>query len=218
MFKNLREPVNGLTHYFAALAAVVGLVILLVVSRDDVSKQLSLVIYGACLILLLMASSAYHLIKASPERIQFLRKLDHTAIYFLIAGTYTPICFNILTGFWRWGLLVIIWTMALVGSGFKIAFIKTPRILSAAPYIVMGWLGVMAGGELFRVFPTGALVWLLAGGLFFTVGSVVYVTKTLNFVPGVFGFHEVWHLFVIAGCLCHFMMVLLYVAPVARVP
>jgi hemolysin III len=218
MFKNLREPVNGLTHFIAGLAAVIGLIVLVVVARDDVSKQLSLVVYGTCLILLLMASSAYHLIKASPERIQILRKLDHTAIYFLIAGTYTPICFNILTGFWRWGLLAIIWTMALVGSGFKIAFIKTPRILSAIPYIVMGCLGILGGGELFRVFPTGALIWLIAGGVFFIAGSVVYVTKTLNFVPGVFGFHEVWHLFVIAGCLCHFMLILLYIAPVARVP
>jgi hemolysin III len=80
----------------------------------------------------------------------------------------------------------------------------------------MGWLGVMGGGELVRVFPTGAIVWLIAGGLFFTVGAVVYVTKAMNFVPGVFGFHEVWHLFVIAGCLCHFMLILLYVAPYSR--
>lgn len=218
MFKNLREPVNGLTHYFAAVAAVVGLGVLVVVGRDDVFKQLSLVVYGASLILLLSASAAYHLIKAKPERIQFLRKLDHTAIYFLIAGTYTPICFNVFSGFWRWGLLSIIWTIALVGSGFKIAFIKTPRLLSALPYIVMGWLGVLAGGEFTRVFPTGAMIWLIAGGLFFTVGAVVYVTKTMNFVPGVFGFHEVWHLFVIAGCLCHFMLILLYVAPYPRVP
>lgn len=218
MWKIFREPVNGLTHYFAAVAAVVGLAALVIVSRDDFLKQMSLVVYGASLILLLMASASYHLIQGAPQRIQFLRKLDHTAIYFLIAGSYTPICYNVLTGFWRWGLLTIIWTMALVGSGFKIAFIKTPRLLSAAPYIVMGWLGVMGGSELFRVFPAGALALLAAGGLFFTVGAAVYVTKTLNFVPGVFGFHEVWHIFVIAGCLCHFLVMLLYVAPIARIP
>ena len=101
---------------------------------------------------------------------------------------------------------------------FKIAFIKTPRLLSAAPYIVMGWLGVLGGGELFRVFPAGAIAWLVAGGLFYSVGAIVYVTKTLNFKPGVFGFHEVWHLFVIAGCLCHYMVMLLYIAPYSRVP
>ena len=218
MWKKLREPVNGLTHYFAAVAAVVGLVALVIVSRDDYLKQMSLVVYGASLILLLMASASYHLIQAAPARTQFLRKLDHTAIFFLIAGSYTPICYNVLTGFWRWGLLTIIWTMALVGSGFKLAFIKTPRLLSAAPYIVMGWLGVMGGSELFRAFPTGAIALLAAGGLFFTVGAVIYVTKTLNFVPGVFGFHEVWHIFVIAGCLCHFLVMLLYVAPYPRIP
>ena len=218
MWKKLREPVNGLTHYFAALVALGGLIALVIISRDDFLKQTSLLVYGVCLILLLIASASYHLIVARPERIQFLRKLDHTAIYFLIAGTYTPICYNVLTGFWRWGLLAIIWTMALAGSGFKIAFIKTPRFLSAAPYIVMGWLGVLGGGELFRVFPAGAIPWLVAGGLFYSVGAIVYVTKTLNFKPGVFGFHEVWHLFVIAGCLCHYMVMLLYIAPYSRVP
>ena len=218
MWKKLREPVNGLTHYFAALVALGGLIALVIISRDDFLKQTSLLVYGVCLILLLMASASYHLIVAGPGRIQFLRKLDHTAIYFLIAGTYTPICYNVLTGFWRWGLLAIIWTMALAGSGFKIAFIKTPRLLSAAPYIVMGWLGVLGGGELFRVFPAGAIAWLVAGGLFYSVGAIVYVTKTLNFKPGVFGFHEIWHLFVIAGCLCHYMVMLLYIAPYSRVP
>ena len=218
MFKNFREPVNGLTHYVAALAAVVGLIALAAASHDDFLKQMSLLVYGVCLILLLMASASYHLIVAAPGRIQFLRKLDHTAIYFLIAGTYTPICYNVLTGFWRWGLLAIIWTMALVGSGFKIAFIKMPRLLSAAPYIVMGWLGAIGGYELFRVFPMSAMIWLVVGGLFFTVGAIIYITKTLNFKPGVFGFHEVWHLFVIAGCLCHYVVMLLYVAPYPRTP
>lgn len=213
-----REPVNGLMHYFAAVAAVVGLVVLVILSQDDFFKQMSLVVYGVTLILLLLASSAYHLIVARPERIQFLRKLDHTAIYFLIAGTYTPICFNMLDGFWRWGLLAIIWAMALAGTGLKIAFIKAPRLLTAAIYIVMGWLGIAAGGELLRAFPAGALAWLLAGGICFTVGAVVYVTKIMNFKPGVFGFHEVWHIFVVAGCLCHYMLILLYVAPYSRVP
>ena len=212
----MREPVNGLTHFFAALAAVAGLPLLLIASRGDAAKQLSLVVYGASLTLMLMASASYHLIKGSPERIQFLRKIDHSAIYVLIAGTYTPICFNVLTGFWRWGLLAIIWGIALAGVGFKIAFIKTPRLLTAGVYVLMGWLGVLGLGEMIRTLPVGAMVWLALGGLFFTVGAVVYVTKKLDFVPGVFGFHEVWHLFVIAGCLSHFILIWLYVAPYAR--
>ena len=216
MLNRLREPVNGLTHYFAAILAVVGLAVLDVISRNDWPKQLSFVVYGASLTLLLLASAAYHLIKGSPQRIQFLRKLDHTAIYFLIAGTYTPICFNMFTGFWRWGLLSIIWAIALAGSGFKIAFIKTPRLLTAGVYVIMGWLAVMGVNEIIRVFPVAAIIWLAAGGLFFTVGAVVYVTKMFNFAPGVFGFHEVWHLFVIGGCACHFMVMLLYVAPYPR--
>ena len=216
MISKLREPVNGLTHFFAGLAAVAGLVVLLVIGRGDFQKQASLAVYGASLVLLLFASAAYHLTVASPERIQFLRKLDHTAIYFLIAGTYTPLCIIVFTGFWKWGLLAIIWAIAVVGTGFKIAFIKAPRWLTAGIYVAMGWLGVIGMGEFLRLLPMGAIIWLTAGGLFFTVGAVVYVTKTMNFVPGVFGFHEVWHLFVIGGCFCHYMLILLYVAPFLR--
>ncbi len=217
MLSKLREPVNGLTHFFAGLAAIAGLIILLVIGRGDLQKQASLAVYGASLVLLLFASATYHLTVASPERIQFLRKLDHTAIYFLIAGTYTPLCIIVFTGFWKWGLLAIIWAIAVAGTGFKIAFIKAPRWLTAGIYVAMGWLGVIGIGEFLRLLPVGAIIWLAAGGLFFTVGAVVYVTQTMNFVPGVFGFHEVWHLFVIGGCFCHYMLILLYVAPYIRI-
>ena len=217
MFTNIREPVSGLTHFFAAVVAAIGLVALLIIGRGDAFKQLSLLIYGISLLLMFSASAAYHLIPGKPELIQTLRKLDHSAIYILIAGTYTPICFNQFSGFWRWGLLAIIWALAFAGVMGKIIIINAPRWLTAGIYLVMGWLSLMALREMLLVLPLGALIWLFLGGVFFTVGALVYITKIMNFVPGVFGFHETWHIFVILGCLCHFVVILAYIAPLPRV-
>lgn len=213
MLAKLREPVNGLTHFFAAVAAAGGLVALLIIGWGNAGKTISLAIYGVSLILLFSASAAYHLASARPAIIQLLRKFDHSAIFLLIAGTYTPICFNLLHGFWQWGLLGIVWGLAVTGIGVKLVFIQAPRWLTAGVYVVMGWLCVLGAQELLRAMPAGALAWLLAGGLLYTLGAVVYVTKALDFVPGKFGFHEVWHIFVILGALAHFIAIAVYVAP-----
>ncbi|CAG0975259.1 partial hypothetical protein, partial [Anaerolineae bacterium] len=213
IFARMREPVNGLTHLFAALAAVVGLVVLLILSRADFLKQQSLLVYGASLVLMMSASAAYHLIQGSPRRIQLLRKLDHSAIFILIAGTYTPVCVNLLSGFWQWGMFSIIWALAVIGSISKIVLINTPRWFTALVYLIMGWLAILGFSEIIVVLPVGALIWLVLGGVVFTLGAIVYITKMMNFFPGVFGFHEVWHIFVIVGCLCHFVLMAVYVAP-----
>jgi hemolysin III len=213
MFKKFRDPVSGLTHFLAAIAAVVGLVLLLIVGRAGFGKQITLLVYGASLILMFSASAAYHLVRARPGVIRNLRKLDHAAIYILIAGTYTPLCFNQFSGFWKWGILAIIWGLALAGIIGKMFIINAPRALTAGIYLLMGWLAMIGLPELLRVLPLGALIWLSLGGVIFTLGAVVYITKTLDFVPGVFGFHESWHIFVILGCLCHFILILFYVAP-----
>lgn len=215
MIARLREPVNGLTHLGAAIAAACGLAALLVIGRDSLAKQASLLVYGAALILMFSASAAYHLIVARPAVAQTLRKLDHSAIYLLIAGTYTPICLHFFTGFWRWGVLVVIWSMALAGIAVKMFVIRAPRWLTAAIYLAMGWMSVMGIKVMLATMPAGALAWLLLGGVVFSLGAVVYVAKRPNFRPGVFGFHEAWHIFVILGCLCHFILVAAYVAPPA---
>jgi len=213
MFSKMREPVNGLTHLFAAIVALIGLVILIILGWGDPGRVLSLAVYGVSLVLLFSASASYHLINASPQAAQRLRKFDHSAIYLLIAGTYTPICFNMFDGFWKWGMLGIVWGLALAGIAVKLFFIKAPRGLTAGVYIIMGWLCIFGFQEILAALPPGALAWLLAGGIVFTLGAVVYVTKFPNFVPGKFGFHEVWHIFVILGALAHFIMIAVYVAP-----
>jgi hemolysin III len=214
MFSKLREPVNGLTHLITAGAALVGLIILVVISWGQPGKLISLMIYGISLILLFLASGIYHSVKADPNVLLKLRKFDHSAIYLLIAGTYTPICFNMLDGFWKWGMLGVVWGLALVGIGVKIFFIKAPRWVTAGVYIIMGWLCIFGIQEILAALPLGAIIWLAAGGIIFTLGAVVYITKTMDFVPGVFGFHEIWHIFVILGALAHFIMIALYIAPV----
>ena len=213
MLEKFRDPVSGLTHLASAIAALLGTAGLLYVGRGDLTKEISLFVYGLSLILMFSASTAYHLTRSTPQVLQRLRKFDHTSIYLLIAGTYTPLCLYFFTGFWRWGLLGIIWAMALAGVVVKLFVINAPRWLTAGIYLVMGWLSIFAIKEMLATMPVGALAWLLAGGLFFTLGAVIYITKKPDLYPGVFGFHELWHIFVILGCLSHFIMVAAFIAP-----
>jgi len=215
VISKVREPVNGLTHFGAAIAAALGLVVLLFIGWGQVGKTISLTIYGTSLVLLFAASASYHMVRAKPRVIEILRKFDHTAIYLLIAGTYTPICVVMFDGFWQWGLLTIVWSLALVGIVVKLFVIDAPRWISAGVYLMMGWLCLAGVGEMLRVLPPGALAWLAVGGLIYTVGAIVYATKRLDFFPGRFGFHEIWHIFVILGALAHFIMIAYYVAPKA---
>jgi hemolysin III len=204
----MREPVNGLTHLGGAFAAFIGQIALLIAGWSGTAKVISVLIYGISLITLFSASAVYHLAMVRPGILQTLRKLDHSAIYLLIAGTYTPFCVNAFTGFFRWGLLTIIWAIALLGITVKIFYIKAPRWLNAVVYVVMGWLCLSAMGQMPVVLPVNTMIWLLIGGVVYTLGAVIYATKIFNFVPGKFGFHEVWHIFVLLGALAHFISVM----------
>jgi hemolysin III len=215
VYQKLRDPVSGLMHLGAAAVAALGLLLLVYLGRDSFAKQISLFVYGLSLVAMFSASATYHLVNSKPDVMKFLRKIDHSAIYFLIAGTYTPICLFFFTGFYQWGILAIVWTMAAVGITVKLFWLNAPRWITVAIYLVMGWLGILAIREMLTAMPVGAIVWLVSGGLFFTVGAVVYGLKKPDWYPGVFGFHELWHIFVILGCLCHFILIAAYIAPVA---
>jgi hemolysin III len=212
MLSKLREPINGLTHLGGAIAAFIGQIALLIIGWSGTAKVLSVLVYGLSLIALFSASATYHLVKARPKVIGILRKLDHSAIYLLIAGTYTPFCLLAFTGFFRWGLLAIIWAIALVGIVLKVFMGRLPRWVNAGVYVVMGWLCVSAIGQMTSALTPFVLAWLAAGGVIYTLGAVVYATKIFNFAPGRFGFHEVWHIFVLLGALAHFVSVMLLVA------
>lgn len=215
--KTLREPVNGLTHAVGGVLAVVGLGVLLstAASSGRLDQLLAFGIFGLSLVALYAASALYHLLPLSPAGVARLRRLDHMSIFVLIAGTYTPFCLLALDGGWRWGLLALIWSLALCGVMLKVRWMDAPRWLSVALYLGMGWIAVIAASELLRAVPPGGIAWVLSGGLIYSVGALAYGLKRPNPVPGVFGFHEVWHIFVLAGSACHFWAVLRYIAPLA---
>ncbi|MCB0102028.1 MAG: hemolysin III family protein [Anaerolineales bacterium] len=208
MLKKLREPVNSLTHWGGAALALVGLVALLIVGWDTPAKIISLAIYGVSLILLFSASATYHMVQVKDKALEIFRKIDHSAIYLLIAGTYTPFCVNAFTGFWKWGLLSIIWSLAFIGILVKVFYIRAPRWVNAGIYVLMGWISVAAAGQMLAALPTWVLTWLIIGGVIYTLGAIVYMTKIFNFKPGVFGFHEVWHIFVLLAAAAHFVAVM----------
>jgi hemolysin III len=208
MLIKLREPVNSLTHWAGAILALIGLIALLIVGWGTPAKVVSLIIYGVSLIFLFSASATYHMVRVKDKALEIFRKIDHAAIYFLIAGTYTPFCINAFAGFWKWGILIIIWSLALIGIGVKVFIIRVPRWLNAGIYLAMGWLCVGASGQLLAALPAWVLTWLIIGGVIYTLGAIVYITKIFNFVPGVFGFHEVWHIFVLLAAAAHFVAVL----------
>jgi hemolysin III len=195
-------------HWGATILALIGLIALLIVGWGTPAKVISLTIYGLSLIFLFSASATYHMVQVKEKALEIFRKIDHAAIYFLIAGTYTPFCVNAFSGFWQWGLLSIIWSLALIGIVVKIFYIRAPRWLNAGMYLVMGWLSIAAIGQMLAVLPVWVLSWIIAGGMIYTLGAIVYVTKIFNFVPGVFGFHEVWHIFVTLAAAAHFVAVL----------
>ncbi|HRJ57678.1 MAG TPA: hemolysin III family protein [Anaerolineales bacterium] len=208
MLKKLREPVNSLTHWGGAILALAGLIALLIIGWDTPAKIISFIVYGASLIFMFSASATYHMVRVKDKALEIFRKIDHSAIYLLIAGTYTPFCVNAFEGFWKWGMLSIIWSLAAIGIVVKIFYIRAPRWLNAGIYLIMGWLCVAASGQLLAALPAWVLVWLIIGGVIYTLGAVVYITKIFNFKPGVFGFHEVWHIFVLLAAAAHFIAVM----------
>jgi hemolysin III len=208
MFKKLREPVNSLTHWAGAALALAGLIALLIVGWDTPAKVISLAVYGVSLISMFSASATYHMVRVKDRALEIFRKIDHSAIYLLIAGTYTPFCVNAFEGFWKWGMLSIIWSLALIGIIVKVFYIRAPRWLNAGIYILMGWLAVGASGQMLAALPGWVFGWLIAGGVIYTLGAIVYITKIFNFKPGVFGFHEMWHIFVLLAAIAHYVAVM----------
>jgi hemolysin III len=208
MLKKLREPVNSLTHWIGAILALAGLIALLIVGWSTPAKIISLVVYGLSLIGMFSASATYHMVRAKDKVLVILRKIDHSAIFLLIAGTYTPFCINAFDGFWKWGMLSIIWSLAAIGIIVKVFYINAPRWLNAGIYVVMGWMCVGASGQMLATLPAWVFIWLITGGVIYTLGAVVYSTKIFNFKPGVFGFHEVWHIFVMLAAAAHFVAVM----------
>lgn len=209
----IKDPVSGFLHLAGAVLSIVGLYFLVHYAIDNgtVWHIVSFSIFGASLILLYTASTIYHLLVVSEKGNTILRKIDHMMIYVLIAGTYTPVCLVPLRGGWGWSLLISIWGIAMAGIILKILWFNAPRWLYTLFYLIMGWLIVIAFIPLLRTMPAAAMLWLIAGGLLYTVGAIIYGTKWPKLKSKVFGFHEVFHIFVLYGSFCHFWMMFKYV-------
>jgi hemolysin III len=199
------EAANVATHAAGLVASIVGVVVLvyLGVVRGEVLHVASAGLYGATLVALYAASTLYHAFR-EPGVKRVLRVLDHCAIYLLIAGTYTPFVLVGLGGGWGWALFGVVWAMAAAGIVFKVFATGRFAVASTAAYVAMGWLGVVAIGPLVRSLPGAALAWLLAGGVAYTAGTFFYHRK----IPYS---HALWHVFVLAGSICHFVAIGLYV-------
>jgi hemolysin III len=211
-----KDPASGLIHLASAVAALAGAIALWQGSPPVPARRFSFLVYGLSVVMLFSASAAYHLIRTSPRWELLLRRLDHTAIFLLIAGTYTPVCVVVLRGGWGTALLVAIWSLAAAGMLLHLVFIeRLSRWLTIALYVLMGWLGVIGVVPLTRALPLAGVMWLAAGGFAYTAGAIVYASRKLDLFPGTFGFHEVWHVFVTAAAACHFVMIARYVLPLA---
>lgn len=208
----IKDPVSGLSHLAGAFLSMAALTVLVVMASLYATPWhiVSFSIYGASMILLYLASSAYHIFPLKEKGTRWLKKLDHMMIFLMIAGTYTPFCLIPLRGGWGWSIFGVVWGIALLGIFFKLYFIHAPRWLSTVLYVIMGWISVIAIYPIVVHIPEGGVIWLAAGGISYTVGAVVYATKKPNPWPGVFGFHEIWHFFVLGGSFCHFMVMISY--------
>lgn len=212
----IREPGSAITHFIAMMMAVFATVPLLVKAgiQSGWENFLAMAIFMGSMILLYGASATYHSVDLTGRSLRIFRKLDHMMIFVLIAGSYTPVCLIVLGGKLGYTLLALVWGIAAVGMLVKACWITCPKWFSSVIYIAMGWVCVLVFGPLLKTLSAPAFLWLLAGGIIYTIGGVIYALKLpiFNAKHKFFGSHEVFHLFVMGGSICHFIFMYLYVA------
>jgi len=215
MNRDKKEITSALTHLGGAIFAIIGMVMLLynAIRSHNTMSIIAFIIFGLSMILLYSTSTIYHFIDASKKNAKLvMRKLDHIMIFVLISGTYTPICLLTLKNTVGYTLLTVVWSITLIGIFIKIFWINAPRWVSSGLYIGMGWISVLVFAPLVKSMELGGLIWLVLGGVMYTVGGVIYGLKKPNIDKPWFGFHELFHLFVLAGTFCHFIMMYYYIA------
>lgn len=212
----IKDPGSAITHFIGMLMAIFAALPLLIksVNSPDSTHIISLSIFILSMILLYAASTVYHTFDVSDRVNRILRKVDHAMIFILIAGSYTPICTIALKGRVGYSLLALVWGIALVGIILKVVWIHVPKWVSSVIYILMGWACVLAFSPLINSLSRPAFLWLLAGGVIYTIGGVIYALKLpiFNTRHKNFGSHEIFHLFVMGGSICHFILMYQYLA------
>lgn len=212
----IREPGSALTHFIGMMMAVFATIPLLIKAGIESGGRAfaAMAIFMGSMILLYAASTTYHTVNLTGKYLKIFRKIDHMMIFVLIAGSYTPVCLIVLGGNLGYRLLALVWGIAIFGIIIKACWITCPKWFSSILYIAMGWVCVFAFGPLFHSLPLTAFLWLLGGGIIYTIGGVIYALKLPIFNSRFksFGSHELFHLFVMGGSICHFIFMYLYVA------
>lgn len=215
MNKDKKELVSAYTHLAGAILSIIGFFALLfkAFNAGRFEVEIATIVFGLSMILLYSMSATYHMIDPSRKKVkQILRKLDHIMIFVLIAGTYTPICLISLKDMFIGNvLLIVVWSIVLVGLFIKLFWINAPRWIATSLYILMGWTVIFVIKPVAAYLSSSAMLWLFLGGLFYTVGGVIYGLKKPNLTFKNFGFHELFHIFILLGSLCHFIMIYLYI-------
>lgn len=219
----IKDPVSGGTHALGAVASLVGLVFLIIWAAlygEGAWDVVSFTIYGVGQLLLYTFSALYHLLNLKEKGTNVMRKFDHIMIYVLIASTYTPIVLGPLRtlGGWGWSVFGVIWGLAILGIILTSVWLHAPRALTTSIYVAMGWVVVIAAVPMLEVFLNAttingvhALLWLLAGGIFYTIGGLIYGFKWPKITNKYVGFHEIFHIFVMLGSFCHFWFIIRYI-------
>lgn len=197
--EEIKPLLRGWFHAAASVGALLVTIALLIETYGNTASFIAALVFGLSMIVLYTVSSVYHIGSWQGRRERVLRAFDHANIFLLIAGTYTPICVNVLTGHLRVTMLVLIWGMAALGIASVVLTLRLPRVVMVGLYVGMGWVALIALPELLRQLPLPATLLLAAGGALYTIGAVVYALRRPNPLPRIFGFHEIFHLFVIAG-------------------
>lgn len=214
--KLLKEPGSAITHFIGMIMALFAAIPLLMKAsrQPDKVHLISLAIFIVSMIMLYAASTIYHSFDINPRVNKILKKMDHLMIFILIAGSYTPICLVVVRGALGLKLLILIWSFAIIGIAIKMVFINCPKWFSSVIYIAMGWTCVLCFTQIINNLSMKGFAWLLAGGIIYTLGGIIYALKIPIFDRKCknFGLHEIFHLFVMGGSICHFILMYVFVS------
>ncbi|HNV55958.1 MAG TPA: hemolysin III family protein [Smithellaceae bacterium] len=202
-----QELFNFYSHFAGAVAAIIGTVYLAIAASDSASGLVTALIYGISVVFLFSASTLYHAFKKEENELSFWRKMDRLAIFFMIAGTFTPICYFCLDGAYKWMMIAFQWSLVGVGLISQIFFPGAPRKLYAVIYLFMGWSALFTLKQMLANMSSSQAILLVSGGVSFTIGAIIYAVKKPRMIPGIFSFHELFHIMVLIGGILHYAMI-----------
>ena len=199
------EKISFYSHFFGVILALMGS-IYLIYKANGLEMKIISIIYGVSVIILFLGSSLYHYNKKYNSEVSIWRKIDHIAIFIMIAGTYTPVSYVYLSAYWKWSIIIIQWVLVFGGIFFKFYYLEAPRYLYTIIYLLMGWMGIVPIIKFIESMSNLSLFYLFAGGISYTIGALFYIFKKPQFNPK-FGFHEIFHIFILIGALFHYLLV-----------